>query len=858
MIGTASVQAKTVAAQVVKYRRDFRVFAQEQLKISGTPISFWPCQIPLLESVERQMADRGFVRSIWLKSRQVGASTLAQALIAWRAMLWPNINAVVIADQAERSRTLFDIAKSFYEQMDESIRPVGRYVSKRELFFANPSRVSGFRDPGLRSRIVVDSAHKKNIAIGANWSAVHLSECARFPDPKFVLDGVIPAVHRVPGTMIIIESSAEMSGTWYRDFFEASQRGETGFDAVFVPWFLQPEYYLCPVCYAAYPTVCQDPAHEVQAKKIVELDADEQHIITEYHLRLGHIVWMREKLSEMGNDWNLFRQNFPLEPDDAWVTPGAQAFPAKALRELRKQTRAPVRMANVHPGPRILDAPDGNLWLWEEPQVGKSYDIGCDVSSGVGESDSILEDDRFADWSVACVLERGSNRQVAEWRSKRTDPFELASMLYWLGTYYNTAQVAIETNGVGGGTNAQLSKLGFANVYCLTPEHRVLTADMRWIAIGDLKLGENLLGFDEKIPMAGLRRRYHPSAVYGIEPRHAEIYRIVLSDGTELKSTGEHLWLTRSPRSNKQEWKPTVHLKIGDRFPRLFPTWNELTTKEAGWMEGIIDGEASAGFYHNGDLSSTHVQRHLSINQNPGLIFDRICQLLRKWGFVFSVGEQHKGSVCMRARISRKIEVARLFGMVRPQRLLPKLTPAWFNAVMAYEHETVVSIEKAGHTDVVMFGTSTSTYVAEGFPSHNCWRYRDEVVPRYSKKTGWETNSKSKPWLIGFAIHEMSNERVQIRSEILLREMEHFVQKGPREWGAVAGQHDDHVLSWMIALLASDDECFERYYGLQREMNTARRGGEVVVERSRVPEDWECDRSFLKLSHKRLEVTPWE
>ena len=218
------------------------------------------------------------------------------------------------------------------------------------------------------------------------------------------------------------------------------------------------------------------------------------------------------------------------------------------------------------------------------------------------------------------------------------------------------------------------------------------------------------------------------------------------------------------------------------------------------------------------------------------------------------------GSVCLRVRISRKDEVAHLIGMTRSVRLLPKVSPDWFRAVVGFAHASVEAVEKLGQRDVVMFGTSTGTYIAEGFPTHNCyvWRYRDEIVPRYSKKTGWETNSKSKPWLIGFAIHEMSNDRVQIRSEVLLREMEHFVQKGPREWGAVAGQHDDHCLSWMIALLASDDECFERYYGLQREMNTARRGGEVVLASTRVPEDWECDRDFLRQSHKRLEVMPWK
>lgn len=976
-LGTPPMDAQQIATALVRYRKDFRAFAREQLKIASQPLQFWPCQTPLLEVVERQMADRGFVRTVWLKSRQVGASTFAQALIAWRTMLWPNVNAIVIADQAERSRTLFDIAKSFYEQMDEQIRPAGRYHTKRELVFANPSRVSGFKDPGLRSRIVIDSAHKKHIAIGclhpetlvwgvgglkricdievgdslvthtgadgrvrtvivrdvdnrawtrvsfwtseaplictsdhrvwtpsgwkpagelrsgdwvvlpmrslpevrrrsidfrpfhrkssgpalrgndemelshelgwvlglylaegsltgqanssswrsgvtfslafeeqswvqrieralsgwakqvgvrlsehessccvfvyntwlarafhewfysgnqvcrawtkrvppwvyeapdefidgflsgyfagdgwiqngrvnvssasrqiagqirdlllsrrfglasisfrkgtfrpfpdgmrktrgawvlglsgdgaqriaehvgwpfpkipdtnrmwrwfgdsvlvkvrraartkspmkmydlevdhmdhsyrtvgasvanSNWQIVHLSEAARFKDPAFVLDGVIPAVHRVPGTMVIMESSAEMAGTWYREFFEASQRGETAFEAVFVPWFLQPEYFICPVCHATFPKVCADPSHAEQGTRLMDLDGEERHIMTEYNLRPGHILWMREKLAEMGNDWNLFRQSFPLEPSDAWVTPGSQAFPPNALRELRKQIQPPARIADVHPGPQILDVPDGKLWIWDEPRAGKAYDIGVDPASGGGDSDSMITDDGL-DWSVACVLERGSNKQVAEWRSKSIDAIELATVLYWLGMYYNIAQIAVETNGPGGPTNAQLSKLGFLNQYI--------------------------------------------------------------------------------------------------------------------------------------------------------------------------------------------------------------------------------------------------------------WRYRDEIVPRYSRKTGWETNSKSKPWLVTFAIHEVTSARVIIRSELLFREMENYVQKGPREWGAAAGRKDDAVMAWMIALIASDDESFEKYFGLAKVMRAATRNGGVVIEKPSIPEEWECDRSFLKKSGMKVEVQPW-
>lgn len=518
-------------------------------------------------------------------------STLGAAIVAWRTMMWPNVNAIIIADQQERSKGLFEISKAFYEQMDEAVRPVGRYITKKEMVFANPSHLTRSTDPGLKSRIVVDSAHKKDIAIGANWQVALLSECARYKDHRFVLDGVIPAVHRVPGTILIMESSAEQAGLWFRDFAEESQRGKNAFEFAFVPWFLQPEYYLCPVC-KKDGTSCTSRIHRETAVKL-DLSAEERHTMTEFGITPGHVFWMREKLSELGNDWDLFRQSFPLTPEDAWVTPGAQAFPIKSIREQRDNVRGPERVCKIFAGPRLFDVPGGELYVWKEPKSGALYDIGADVSQGLGLNDG----EEAGDASVACVIERGTGEQVAEWASKSTDPLEFATTLYWLGTYYNTAQIAIETNGIGGATNSQLTKMGYGNIYQ--------------------------------------------------------------------------------------------------------------------------------------------------------------------------------------------------------------------------------------------------------------WRYRDEIIPRISRKTGWETNRRTKPWLVGFATHELINRRTIVRSEALLKEMYDFVRVDESEWRAIAGSHDDRVIAWMIAILVSDDENFERYYGLRKATEASKDADNTPKF---LPEPWQADLTFRKRGVDRIDA----
>ena len=1238
------VGTEQAAAALVRYRSDFHVFAAEQLKIAGQPFRLWPCQTPLLEVVERQLKQQGFVRMVCLKARQTGSSTLVQALAAWRVMLWPNVNAIVIADHAKRSETLFDICRGFHEQLDELIRPAGRYVSKRELYFANPSPVTRFSDPGLRSRITIDSAHKEHIAIGSEWKFVHLclggenfvwsasrgfvrlsdlmvgdqvvvdfgesasvsaisrrpsdsrpwvrvvmwgargaplvctadhkvlttggwveagnltskdevvlpirpltpsrpaidfrpflvrptkekldswrhgpaefplnreagwvlglfvaegylkwagtrrvsgicfalhhdeakwvpkieevlrpwaksvstdvrenhrlvvsvysralasaflewcylsgdvyrshtkkfpewvweapreflegmvagyfsgdgskrtsskfvaasttspvlagqvrdlllslrvgwpslwwraaaqrkrykntersnreswtlglsgraammmyqwrgeslegfharkaqhwkmgwrevhvrvckvesipappemfdvevkherhsyrvggcvvanSEAARFKNPAFVFDGVLPAVHRVPGTFVIIESSAEMAGHWYRDFCNAAMKGQNGFEFVFVPWFLHPEYYRCFVC-RQDGIRCTSSAHreltaEPKVLKKIGLSGEERHLMAEFGLSPGHILWMREKLLEMGNDWDLFRQSYPLTPDDAWVTPGTQVFPMAQLRDQHANVQDPKRHAEVFPGPRVMDTPQGRLRIWEEPESGKTYDIGADVSMGLGKDENSNAEDEVHDFSVACVLERGSNKQVAEWVSRAIDSHELAVVLYWLGMYYNTAQLAVETNGIGGATSSQLSKLGYVNLYtwrfrdelspryskkvgweCVVPESKILSVDLRWVSAKDINVGDSIIGCMAVVPSG--RGRSNSFRIQRVTDRKvftAPLVEVTLDNGQKTCVSRTHpFWVFR--KYGRWQWIMAESIVPGD-VVKCLSVWETLRTYDAGRLSAFLDGE---GHLSQGKSKGLH----LFITQAEGALAQEICELWSILGFdwIFK-WLRHKRrpqeKPCMVSGVARTKDVLHALGSLRPTRLLrvfqdridiERLT---LNGI---PNVVVTKVQPRGRGEVIGLTTSPDhTLIADGIVGHN-------------------TNQRSKAWLVSFAVHELTNNRVIIRSEILLKEMQNFVRKGEREWGAVAGRHDDATMAWMIALLTSDDENFERYFGLRKALEGRTRDGvQEVVQAARKPEPWECDMTFLKKPKVSL-VDPWE
>lgn len=86
----------------------------------------------------------------------------------------------------------------------------------------------------------------------------------------------------------------------------------------------------------------------------------------------------------------------------------------------------------------LVENPYGRLLIWEHPQVGRSYAIAADASSGVKKS--VKEGDP----SACCVLDMWDCRQVAEWHGYM-NPTLFGLVCSRIGLYYNSGPLAFET-----------------------------------------------------------------------------------------------------------------------------------------------------------------------------------------------------------------------------------------------------------------------------------------------------------------------------------------------------------------------------------------------------------------------------
>ena len=409
---------------------------------SGTVVPFRlnDAQRKLYAVAKRQQDAGKPVRLIILKARQLGFSTLTEGLIFHACATRRNVNALIVAHREDATANLFRMSKLFY---DELPAPMLRASNAQELVFENPSKLRSEREarPGLRSRIRCATAGGRGIGRSDTLQCVHLSEYAFWPDgadgKASTLAGILQAVPSLPGTMVVIESTAN----GFEDFkerWDAAVAGENDFEPVFFAWFENPDYSM--------PVV---PG--------TEWTPEERDLKDAYRLTDEQLQWRRWCIANnCGGSRDMFRQEYPANPDEAFLHSGSGVFDNALVIRRREEAAPPVRRGRFVPGDKDgesvwQDDDAGEICIYRECEPGHPYVLGGDTA---GEG---------SDWFTAHVIDNSTGEQAACLRRRFSEP-EYVRQVYALGKYYNDALVALETN-FSTYPVMKLLELGYPNQY---------------------------------------------------------------------------------------------------------------------------------------------------------------------------------------------------------------------------------------------------------------------------------------------------------------------------------------------------------------------------------------------------------
>ena len=355
-------------------------------------------------------------KTIALKARQIGFTTVTMAFCLWRALLWDEWDTILLNSTERNAQYNLGMASFAYDAMDPWAKahlPQRKDNNVARLTFDNGSRIESFPS-------------NNNPARGRTARLMILDEWAFMPNPDEAWASIEPAAD--VGGQIIVLSTANGWGNMFHQFWQRATSGDNGFAPLFFPWSAVPE---------------RDQA------------------------------WYEAKRRELP-EWQL-AQEYPSDPDEAFIKSGNVFFSTDAVsrQEIRKPQIGNLVNAEGLSGPR------GRLWaqnkggyvhMFEMPRPKGLYVIGADVAEGLQHGD--YSSAHVLDCAVAPPGAEAIAAEVAHWHG-HIEPDAFAYELAALGYWYGTALIAVEANNHGGTVLKALQRIKYPRLYVRRTEGSV-------------------------------------------------------------------------------------------------------------------------------------------------------------------------------------------------------------------------------------------------------------------------------------------------------------------------------------------------------------------------------------------------
>ncbi len=428
---TMSINTKKYIEKYIKIRnKEGKIIS---FKLNGP-------QQKLYDIIKEQKQARKPVRVIILKARQMGFSTLTESILFKETVTKFNRRTGIITHKSTATTNLFNMSKLMLENLPDDITPSVKNSNAQELIFDNDNGT------GLKSKIKCMTAGTSGVGRSDTFDILHLSELAFWEgDVTATLTGLMQAVPNLPDTMIIIESTAN-GYEKFKELWDQAVNGESDFIPLFVAWHELPEYSMQ---YSGF-----------------KLTAEEEKLKELYNLTNDQLEWRRWCIrNNCQNDIDQFKQEYPSNPEEAFIGTGKCIFDKEAIIERLRLVPKPIKQGyfiydeekakhNIMSNIRWVNDRKGCIKIFKLPNQPEftEYCIGGDTAG-----------DTLGDEFSGDVIDAKSLEQVAT-LTMQVDEDVYAKQMYCLGRFYKWALMAIETN-FSTFPQKKLEELGYPKFY---------------------------------------------------------------------------------------------------------------------------------------------------------------------------------------------------------------------------------------------------------------------------------------------------------------------------------------------------------------------------------------------------------
>ena len=377
----------------------------------------------ILQPIQRQYIAQRTQRDVVLKPRQIGFTTLTQALDLYHLLTNPGARVVVTCQSIVGNAPTNDISER-YRIMFDGLRRAGfdiKFRADSKTHWALADRDSTLRI--IEAGASEQAANKKGRA--GTISRLHLTETAFYEYADETLNAMLECVPGIEhGSEIVSESTPNGASGFFYEQCTAARAGSGAYRFHFYPWFDQPEYKV-----------------KLAEGEVIKPENDRESRWMAHGVTPEQIKWYRAKIVDKGYDKT--SQEYPADPVTCFLESGRGFFEKELLNN---QLEALPELSESERSQRVR--------IFAEPEPNAKYVIGADTSEGVGK-----------DRSGAVIREYKTHKHMATITGQYTT-WDFARELNRYGRKYNNAELGVERNNHGHSViQALLNEYSYPNLY---------------------------------------------------------------------------------------------------------------------------------------------------------------------------------------------------------------------------------------------------------------------------------------------------------------------------------------------------------------------------------------------------------
>jgi hypothetical protein len=363
-------------------------------------------------------------RSITLKPRQIGVSTILQACLFADGYFATDGggSSLTMTHESGSTGRMNRMLRNYWKGLDPALR-LGRL---------DPDNAHQIGFPHNEWEFIQYMAGGRGQGRSYTFRQVVFDEMAFYPQGsasvKSAEDADEDAYSSVMSTVdeespyfkVAIASTGEGPGGIFHRMWQQT-KDDPAWRRIFFPWKDFPMY-----------------GREPRAGLAETLTPEERELVDAHGLNLRQLEWRRHKLYTDGYSLQRFRREYPLTDEEPFLLHSSTWFDAELLNKIK--ARIPARWrANAFVGP---------LRVYHQPEPGRTYFAGGDTSGGTGGDTAVLVILR-EDYEVACV-----------WASNTEKPDGQADAWAELCAWYNAALACVEENKYGRQVSDRMEEQG--------------------------------------------------------------------------------------------------------------------------------------------------------------------------------------------------------------------------------------------------------------------------------------------------------------------------------------------------------------------------------------------------------------